>query len=69
MTDIKFPGEDPISQGVFNYHFHRDNSPIRIHSDGFDTDEVLPPTFSEVTIKCPSWNRKRWIWLMGKCLT
>ena len=37
--------EDPISQGVFNYHFHRNNSPVYIHSDGFDTDEVLPSYF------------------------
>lgn len=37
--------EDPISLGVFNYHFHRDNAPIFIHSDDFDTDEVLPSYF------------------------
>jgi SAM-dependent methyltransferase len=40
-----FPEEDSISQGVFNYHYHRDNSPIFIHSADFDTDEVLPSYF------------------------
>ncbi|SFF20176.1 class I SAM-dependent methyltransferase [Sunxiuqinia elliptica] len=68
MTDIKFPGEDPISQGVFNYHFHRDNSPILIHSDGFDTDEVLPSYFFRSYNQMPKLEQKALDLAYGKVL-
>ncbi|WP_430972815.1 class I SAM-dependent methyltransferase [Sunxiuqinia rutila] len=45
MAPLNYSDEDPISLGVFNYHYHRDNSPILIHSEDFDPDEVLPSYF------------------------
>ncbi len=36
---------DPIAEGIYNYHFFRKNTPIIIHADGFDDDEVLPSYF------------------------
>tara|TARA_R110002050_G_scaffold76646_3_gene163958 strand:- start:11256 stop:11972 length:717 start_codon:yes stop_codon:yes gene_type:complete len=53
-----FPEEDPISQGVFNNHFHRDNSPIYIHSENFDTDEVLPSYFFRSYKQMPALEQK-----------
>lgn len=49
---------DPISDGVFNYHFHSDNTPIYIHSDGFDTDEVLPSYFFRNYSQMPRLEQK-----------
>ncbi len=53
-----FPEENPISQGVFNYHYHRDNSPIYIHSENFDTDEVLPSYFFRGYKQMPALEQK-----------
>lgn len=60
--------EDPISQGVFNYYFHRDNSPILIHSDGFDTDEVLPSYFFRTYQQMPTLEQKAMDLAKGKVL-
>ncbi|KOH42605.1 class I SAM-dependent methyltransferase [Sunxiuqinia dokdonensis] len=53
-----FSEEDPIAQGVFNYHYHRDNSPILIHSTDFDTDEVLPSYFFRGYKQMPALEQK-----------
>jgi len=53
-----FPEEDPIALGVFNYHYHRDNSPIYIHSENFDTDEVLPSYFFRDYKQMPGLEQK-----------
>jgi SAM-dependent methyltransferase len=50
--------EDPISQAVFNYHFHRDNTPVYIHSDGFGADEVLPAYFFRTYQQMPALEQK-----------
>lgn len=63
-----FSEEDPISQGVFNYHFHRDNSPIFIHSDGFDTDQVQPSYFFRSYKQMPKLEQKALDLVKGKVL-
>ena len=60
--------EDPISQGIFNYHFHRDNTPVYIHSDGFDTDEVLPSYFFRSYQQMPPLEQKALGFAFGKIL-
>jgi precorrin-6B methylase 2 len=50
--------EDPIAQAVFNYHFHHDNSPVSIHSDGFDVDEVFPAYFFRTYQQMPALEQK-----------
>ncbi|HKJ43404.1 MAG TPA: class I SAM-dependent methyltransferase [Sunxiuqinia sp.] len=60
--------DDPISQGVFNYHFHRDNTPIFIHSEGFDTDEVLPSYFFRTYQQMPVLEQKAIGMAQGKIL-
>ncbi len=60
--------QDPISQGVFNYHYHRDNSPVLIHSDGFDTDEVLPSYFFRSYKQMPKLEQKSLDLAFGRVL-
>ena len=33
---------DPIAQGIHDYHFKKTDSPIIVHADDFDDDEILP---------------------------
>ncbi len=33
---------DPIGEAVFNYHFKQDETPIYVHSEDFDADEMYP---------------------------
>ena len=60
--------EDPIAHGVFNYHFHRYNSPIYVHSDGFDPDEVLPSYFFRTYNQMPLLEQKALGLAHGKIL-
>ncbi len=45
---------DPIAQGIHDYHFFRKNDPVIIHAEEFEQDEVLPSwffrTFSEMPL-------------------
>ena len=36
---------DPIAQGIHDYHFFRKNDPVTIHGEECDQDEVLPSWF------------------------
>lgn len=36
---------DPIGEAVNNYYFNKDNEPIYIHSENFDTDQIEPKYF------------------------
>ncbi|MGQ7868616.1 class I SAM-dependent methyltransferase [Sunxiuqinia sp. sy24] len=58
MTPLIYSEEDPISLGVFNYHYHRDDSPIIIHADDFDPDEVLPSYFFRSYKQMPQLEQK-----------
>lgn len=49
---------DPIAQGIHDYHFKRENTPVLIHAEGFDTDEVLPSYFFRSYHDMPVLERK-----------
>ncbi len=60
--------DDPLAQGVYNYHFYKKNIPIKIHSQDFDVDEVLPSYFFRSEKEMPTLERKALELCHGKVL-
>ncbi|WP_423128147.1 class I SAM-dependent methyltransferase [Gaoshiqia sp. Z1-71] len=59
---------DPIAQGVYDYHFKRIDSPVIIHCDEFEPDEVLPSYFFRNIDKMPGLERQALQLAKGKIL-
>ena len=60
--------EDPLAQGIYNFHFQHIDTPIRIHSIGFDVDEVLPSYFYRSVNDMPKLERQALDLCKGKVL-
>ncbi|MGQ8337971.1 methyltransferase domain-containing protein [Sunxiuqinia sp. A32] len=60
--------EDPISRGVYHYYFKKKDIPVKIHSDGFDVDEVYPSYFYRKLIDMPALEQKALSLCKGKVL-
>ena len=59
---------DPIAQGVYDYHFKRINSPVVIHCDEFEPDEVLPSYFFRKINEMPDLEQQALQLAKGKIL-
>lgn len=64
---MNFP-DDPLALGVYNFHFQKKNIPIKIHSQGFDVDEVMPSYFFRTENEMPQLERKALELCKGKVL-
>lgn len=59
---------DPIAQAIYNYHFKEIDTPVIIHADEFDADEVLPSYFFRSYKQMPKLEQKALDLSKGKVL-
>ena len=50
--------DDPIAQGIYDYHFSGKNDPIIIYATDFEPDEVLPSWFFRFFPEMPFLEQK-----------
>ena len=60
--------DDPLAEGIYHYHFHGKNIPVKIHSEDFDVDEVDPAYFLRTIDQMPELEQKALDLCKGKVL-